>query len=275
MAASRTEVLAGLVACVTPLVGLLAESASHLRASDVAALAELGTVLDELPAPMRETLLFDPSLLVDYECAVPRATRQRLVAMFGRYGMATVLPAIASGERAPGRVVARMRQLSGIERVGQIVRSTFRERSDALRARAAMAELGAISWLRDPVNRGALGDLRDELEVLELDPAMHRIAEISAGQAAAATITSLPPALRADLHRLLSEVDTVARLGRPDDTSPGNLARLAAEGERAWLALSNDPGMPLKIRRVAAVFARSHGLLYEALAGRGTGRVAS
>ena len=72
----------------------------------------------------------------------------------------------------------------------------------------------------------------------------------------------------------MTEIDPVARLGRPADDSEGNLARLAAEGERAWLALANDPGAPLRIKRVAAVFARSHGLLDEALT-RGSRRAAS
>ena len=65
MAAARSEVLAGLVATVTPLVGLLAESAAHLRASDVAALGVLAKWLDEQPALVRDTVLFDPDLLAE------------------------------------------------------------------------------------------------------------------------------------------------------------------------------------------------------------------
>ena len=259
MAARQAQVLAGLVSSVVPVVGLLAESMSHFRTSDMANLLALA----RLDPVVREDLLLDARILLAVDCDVPVEGRQRLISLLGRYGLRRALEAVDGGTSSAGRMARRLEEWSGIGAVQSRILGTFKARSDALRAAAALAGLQTASYETDPVNRETLRWLRDEVERLELDPDMHRLNEIRAGEVASAADLDLPAPLRLDIHRLLTETAPVARLGLSHAATTTELLTAAGEGEARWRRYASDPGTPLRLSQVADVFARSHSLLFE------------
>ena len=262
MAERQAQALAGLVSTVVPVVGLLGESSSHFRASDMANLL----VLAELDPVVRDDICLDERLLVGLEdCDVPIEARRRLYRLLQRFGLRRALEEIDRGTRSVGQMVRRLEEWSGIRVVNERIIETFRARSDALRAAAALSGLRSVAFRPDPSNADALGWLRDETERLELDPAMHRLNELRAGEAAAAAGASeLPADLRADVHRLLSETSPQERLALEPGASDEELRVAAQRGERRWRAFGADARTTLGMSHVADVFARSYSLMYEA-----------
>jgi hypothetical protein len=160
-------------ASVTPVVGLLGETASSggLDEHDARALAELAAQWDE---PTLQLALSDHRIFSKIPASVPANHRARLLDLLGLYGIGELLKRIRKAPQlAAGALCDHALQLSGVDDLHQILSKIVIPRSDVLRASTAAHGLseaatmpGATSWLADRVQALSDSDILFPVRVL-------------------------------------------------------------------------------------------------------------
>ena len=262
LAARCADSLGDTVATVVPVAGLLAESvrAGRLGEADAAALRRLAAVE---PSTLR-LLLLSADRFHAADAPVDGPTRRRLVARLGLNGLRLALAAVAAGRTSSAQLLAELGEASGFAAVAAGVDAVFRRRADAIKASAALAVLRSLAR-----SAGLETDeaewLRDELELVSLDPAMHTLEELDAAADVLAGRVHLPDELAAEVARFAARTGPADKLGRPDTPTP-ELAHAALAGAQRWRGVAN--GMPPPEARIASIMHRAHHLLWEQLASR-------
>lgn len=255
--------LSDFLATVIPAVGLLAESADHVRESDAAVLRELAAAI---PAAERQWTLVDAEAFLEADLSVARPARQRLVGLLGLYGLARALDAIDLGIDTAVTIGKHLEEISGVHALRHLLFMTFASRADILRAQSALAALELLVHspnaydASDARLAAELAWLGDSLEQLQLEPTMHRLAELQAGRLLAAGGTGMPPELASDVERILEGVSSAWRLGLPEDATGDEIRAAAASHHQRWRSFLADPATAPELRRLAHVFARSYAI---------------
>ena len=264
LAARYAADLQSVVATVVPVVGLFAETAEAAVLTEAAAAALRG--LAGLDATRRELLLLSADRFTRSECPVPAESRARLLRILDLHGVTVCLDAVDAGCDDAAVLVERLRDLSGFARLRALLTDTFARRADALKAAAAATALERLTYdgaRREPASAAVLAGLRDDLERLRLDPAMHRLGEIAALQEVAAGRVHFGGALEDELRRLVTAEASWERLGLDGPVPAGDLARAALAGAARWRAVTNDPALTPEAVRVAAAGLRSFEAIWE------------
>ena len=120
----------------------------------------------------------------------------------------------------------------------RLVSDQFRARADALKARTALAAIGALVEHRPTPNSP---DLAGAVERLEANA--HELRELSLLAAARTTGLGLPPAESVEAERLIggAGTSTSRRLDLPDDAPPDEVRRAASEALQRWRAMAGSP----------------------------------
>ncbi|WP_433800707.1 dynamin family protein [Actinomycetospora sp. CA-084318] len=244
-AGELTRRLAAQVGPVTPVVGLLAETAvtGALRTTDLAALRALAT------DPGADAALADPELFTTAALPVDTATRARLLDLLDRRGVDLALTLLRDRPDAGvGDVCAVLLAASGLDRVVARLRAEVRGRADLLAAVAAERRVAALAAaeraaLRADRRRDATGPARpraddrdlvlltDLLEDLQARPVHLDLALVEAAARHAGGVPALPDDLAAELALL---ADPPPDLARHLGTTPGDLTGHAARRAAAW-----------------------------------------
>ncbi len=264
LAARYAADLQSVVATVVPVVGLFAETAEAAVFTEADAAALRG--LAGLDATRRELLLLSADRFTRSECPVPAESRARLLRILDLHGVTVCLDAVDAGCDDAAVLVERLRDLSGFARLRALLTDTFARRADALKAAAAATALERLTYdgaRREPASAAVLAGLRDDLERLRLDPAMHRLGEIAALQEVAAGRVHFGGALEDELRRLVTAEASWERLGLDGPVPAGDLARAALAGAARWRAVTNDPALTPEAVRVAAAGLRSFEAIWE------------
>jgi hypothetical protein len=230
------------VGAVTPVVGLLAETAvtGALVTADVAALRALAA------DPGTDAALADPELFTAAPLAVPAAVRTRLLDLLDRRGVGLALTLLRERPDAGvGDVCAALLAASGLDRVVDRLRTEVRARADLLATVAAERRVAALAEaeraaLRADRRRGTAGPtgdrdlvlLTDLLEELRARPVHLDRELVEAAARHGSGVLSLPEDLAADLDLLAAPAPDLAR--RLGLTSPTELAGHAARRAAAW-----------------------------------------
>jgi Dynamin family len=232
----RTE-LAGVFPCSslfaeTALCGLFTED-------DAAAVEELAA----LDSATRERMLLSADVFRRTRHDVPAAARARLWQLLREAGLRALLSAVDGGRSGAVQLRARLLDLSGHSAVDARIVELFEANAPALKASIALDRLEVMAW----GSGGAWGhDLRDRIEALRLDPALHVVAEIGALRQVRRGEVTLPDDLADELARLVS-------------TPPHGRTADAAAGLRRWRSHANSAVSPSEAH-VARIVVRSYEL---------------
>lgn len=222
---------------VVPVAGLVAQSASTLRESEVAALRTLASA----SAADVERLLASADRFVDpaAKVEVPAEVRRDLLLRFGVYGVRLATTLLRSGEASTAQQLSvAMVERSGLDELRRALGSLFGERRDTLKARSGMLEVEAV--VRSAPVKGST-ELESELERIEAGA--HELTELRLVNLLRAGAIALPAADIESALRLLGADGAGARLrlGAAPDASDTDLR---ASGEVAlahWRKRAENP----------------------------------
>jgi serine/threonine protein kinase len=253
--ASSTEsvksAIGPMVAAVTPLRGLLAETANAglVANDDVALLGELASV------DPRDELMESAEAFVSAPSPIAAEQRKGLLERYGLYGVRCALELADAGQLTGIDLRRRLREVSGIEDVDRQI-DGFHQRADALQADRALDRLDELSY-RWP----ELSFLRDQVETIRLESAMHLVDLIRAFERCARGEVDVPADLLEPLELLITARTPAQRLGLDDEAEPAELRDGALAGFRAWKTFENAGQASPAAARVARVVARSYEFL--------------
>jgi hypothetical protein len=261
-AAAITERAEGTIGAVVSVVGLLAETATCglLTEAAVGALQQLAALDDSV----LDRLLLSTDRFSRAEVGVPPAVLEQLLERLDLFGIARAITLLRSGAATATHLLDQLRELSGHDDLLTLLGRTFTANADALKATAALTALERLAY--SGMGAGPLRqDLLDALEEVQLDPSMHRLAELRAWLAYVRREVELSPELARAVTAMTLNDSPPARLGLPEDASGDEVERAAHAGIVRWKSLANDAGAPNSTRVVAEVMVRSHEHLWTAI----------
>ena len=259
--------LRGAVSAVVPLLGLVAETVDTggLTDADVQALRALAA----RPPAEREAMLLTPDRFVNANIeGVSHEARGQLLEILDLAGIELALRHLredASHGPSASSLAGALRAAAGIDPLRTLLRQTFSDHADVLKAGWAMAGVERAAFALDPVSDAqARQVLVDEVEELALDPAMHRLAELRILQELAAGRVTLPDAMSDEVQRVLSRVPAAVALGLPSEADETAVRDAAAAGVHRWKTFGNEGRTSPQQRWVAEVVVKTYEQLWQA-----------
>lgn len=265
-ASPRCEALAvrlrATVSHVLPVVGLLAETADCgvLTDSDLTVLSLMAGDRSRFDRALTSVDRFVRSDLSDSS----ESDRSRLLDLLDLHGLRILADRVTDGPASGTDLVAELRTRSGIDVVRSAVTTDLASHADVLKASWAIAGLQELAYRCDRADRS---DLLDLAERLELDPRMHRVAEMAALRQVAAGHADLASVDVDELRRLVHGSDVKERLGVPEHFGPAEQRAAAHEAANRWRTVGNDGSASPPLRSIAATLARSYELVSAELGG--------
>ena len=256
---------------VVPVATLLAETVNtrDFEADELAALEELAG------APRERRPYWQLQDVLALEGVVAPEVRQRLYSHLGKFGFLHALELFEQGARTNEELEAGLRELSGIERVREVLTVELLPRADPLKANWAIDKLRETTYRSsDAENARALRELLDaEVDAIVHDPAMHELEEMQALRAILAD-TLLDDELRADAVALFAGRDAQTMLGLDDRAGHQELIRAVSAAARRWTTYEvmhdADVAFDLRRRRAAETVKRSYTRLWADLEAHGS-----
>jgi hypothetical protein len=174
----------------------------------------------------------------DADIDVSPEDRKVLLDRFGMFGIRMSSVVIRSGCDDSTELADELYRRSGMEDLLRLVSDQFRSRSDALKARTAIAAVRSLLE-RHPTTHSP--ELAGAVERLEANA--HELRELALLSEARTAGLGLPPREAADAERLIggSGASPARRLGLPDDASPEELRTAAREELHRWRAMAGSP----------------------------------
>jgi hypothetical protein len=239
---------------VVPVIGLWAETAESgaLNEEDVAGLVRLA----EMDGEALGRMLASVDRFRASEAAIDAEARGKLLDQLDLCGIRLSVALVRDGARSAGSLRRQLSRVSGIERLRSSVVQNFGGRTVPLRILRALEALRSASYRKEmPTMYGQA--LRDVVERVHLDEAMHEMREMEAFQRWCDGDIELTVELEEDLRRLALNRDPVLRLGA-EDSSQESLRRAAQAAVSRWRTarLHTAAG----IDEVARTAIRSYGL---------------
>jgi hypothetical protein len=217
---------------VVPVVGLWSETAESgaLDEQDVAGLIRLA----EMDGEALGRILASVDRFRTGECPIDPGARAKLLDRLDLHGIRLSIALVADGARSAGSLRRELSRVSGIERLRSSVVRKFAGRNVPLRLLWALEALREVSYRKEmPTMYGQA--LRDAVEKVRLDEAMHEMREMEAFQRWCDGSVELAVELEEDLRRLALNCDPMLRLGAEDSSSEA-LRRAAQAGVSRWRA---------------------------------------
>jgi hypothetical protein len=245
----------GLVQTVLPVAGLLAEAAVGLRERDYESLRGLAGADESL------LLSADRFAADDALAPVDAAVRRELLRAMGLTGVRLSVALIRTGLADDSGALAReLRRRSGLDEVRQALLTQFTERSDLLKAQAALL---TVERLLDTSPVPEIDALRAQVE--SILAGAHELVELRLLNDLRTGVVELPdPSLVDEAEVLLGLSGTAprTRLGLPPDAPDEAVRPALLAALRHWQHLGDSPVAGAAVRRVAAVVRRTcEGLL--------------
>ena len=263
IAATISKDAAGALGAVVSVVGLLAETAECGLLTEAAA-AALGRVA-ALDDASLDRLLLSTDRFVRADIGADPAALMQLLERLDLFGIAHAVELFRIGVVTASQLVPELRKLAGYDELLALLDRTFAANADALKAAAALSALERVAY--SGMGSGPLRqDLLDAIEEVQLDPAMHRLAELRAWLACRRGDVDLP----ADLEREVTATLAVGaeRGARPNAGAvPAEAEQAALDGINRWRTVANDPSASGATRSVAEVMVRSLEQVWVAIRG--------
>ncbi|MDQ0799920.1 dynamin family protein [Arthrobacter sp. SLBN-112] len=233
---SRDPNLRKLALAVVPVAGLLAQSARTLRQADFEALR----MLAGLDRAARERALLSADRFrrsTDPEGLTEEA-RTALLERYGLFGIRLASVLIRNGFTEATPLAHELARRSGLDPLLDVLDRQFQARSEALKARTALA---AVENLLASRPREGTERLAASLERLQANA--HEFRELQLLAVLRTTGVDLPPELAAEAERLLGGSGAAAwvRLDLDAGSGPEALAAGARECLARWRAVAESP----------------------------------
>src|SRR4051794_35402379 len=245
----RDSRVRALMQTVVPVAGLLGQAGSALREQEYAAVRQLA---DDDPGRV-ELALLSADRFTAAGPRVPAATRRELLDRLGLFGVRLALALVQHGlARDAGELATELRRRSGLDELREVLLDQFTERSDLLKAYAALRALENV------LAAAPVPELRTRLEAVVVGA--HELTELRLLNDLRTGVVELRDEQRRDeAEQLLGAGGgTVrARLGlAPDGPDPEVRPALIA-ALRRWQPIRESPVAAPADRRVAAVLRRT------------------
>jgi hypothetical protein len=221
---------------VVPVNGLLGHAAATLREDEYAALAAVARAPLEMAG---ELLLTADRFAIGDSSLVPVDVRAKLLDRLGLFGVRLSVELVRTGAvTSSADLAARLTDVSGLERLREVVLRQFGARARVLKARSAVAGLREIFQRDDRADGPAL---------------LHRLEQITAGAHEFEEVRillelrggeiSMTPEREAELDLLMggSGHDPASRLGLEDGASEEQLREAAIAALGRWQAVERHP----------------------------------
>lgn len=249
----RTDgALRSLALDVVPIAGLVAQSARTLRQHEFDALRRVA----RLGRDDRERLLVsvDRFVRADAGIGVSAEDRRALLERFGLFGIRMSAVTIRSGYDDSTELADELYRRSGMDDLLRLVSDQFRSRSDALKARIALAAIRSLIDRRPAPGSDALASAVERLEANA-----HELRELSLLAAARTTGLGLPAEESSEAERLIGGSGTTAsrRLGLPDDAPADDVRRAATDALQRWRGRVGSPLLDRSAVEACQVVVRS------------------
>lgn len=237
---------------ILPVAGLLATAASTLQEQDFGAIAQLAAQPREIVVNL---LLTAQGFATADAAPVSSEIRAGLLDRLGLFGIRTAVHLVRRGEvRSSDHLARALRELGGLERLQEVLRTEFHERASLLKARSGLAVLD------DVLESGAVTDpdwLRRDSEALR--SGAHELVEIRVASAVRSGEVRLRGGGEAELVRLLggNGHDAAARLGLPSGADPAEIRDAATEAGARWRSRANHPLSSAAVRTACEAAVRS------------------
>ena len=221
---------------VVPVNGLLGHAAATLREDEHAAL----TALARAPAHEAAELMLTADRFARRDSGpVPVAERGRLLDRLGLYGVRLSVEMLRTGAvSTSSELSSRLAEVSGLDRLREVVLRQFDARARVLKARSAVAALREIFLRGDCADGSAL--LR-RLE--QITAGAHEFEEVRILLELRNGGLSLTPEQAAELDLLMggSGHDPRSRVGLDEEASPDQLRQAALDALGRWQAVERHP----------------------------------
>jgi len=237
--------VAGIVS-LSPLLALPA-NAGLISEGMVSALVEIAA----LESRSADEVLASEYSLLEATGAPSRQQRHELLALIGLRGVRAAVELADTSELTVAGLTRRLRELSGIDDAVREI-DGLQQRADALKAARGLAALEQLSY-----RRPTLSFLRDQVESMRFEPAMHVVELVRALERCVAEQIELPAELLARLERLVTARAPGGRLGIEDKADDRELHRAALAQFQTWKAFENGSQASPVAARVAQIVTRS------------------
>ncbi|GAB3259523.1 P-loop NTPase family protein [Arthrobacter pigmenti] len=248
----RDETLRTLALEVTPIAGLLAQSARTLRQDEFAALSGIA----RLKRDQRQRLLLSADRFIrptDGVSASPEI-RASLLDRFGLFGIRLASVLITSGYGRPTALAHELARRSGLDELLKLVAGQFQARASHLKARTAL--IGVETLLQ---TRPCAGTERLAVALERILASAHEFRELQVLSTLRTAELELAPEMAKEAERLIGGqgTETTTRLGLGNDASAGEQRAQALEHLHRWRILAENPLTGRAAVDVCAVVARS------------------
>lgn len=249
------------VADVIPMAGLLAETGSTLRESEVAWLRSLAAAEATTVAMM---LLSVDRFRRPELGPLTVEVREHLLRRFGLFGLRFALQAVADGRCETATALSRaLIELSGIGRLHALVDEYFTSRSEHLKARSALLKLRALGASVEPQQASIARAIRRAVE--QVEASAHELAELRLLHLALTGTANLTPEEHSEVRRLVSGKALPERLGVSPEAPHADQVRAALLGVEHWRDRALSPLVNRDTATACEIAARSYEGLYAAL----------
>jgi hypothetical protein len=246
--------LATLAMAVLPVAGLLAETGTTLRETEVAdvrAIAALDSVTVEL------LLLSVDRFRSRDENPLPPDAREGLLSRLGLFGLRLAVGALRERPDLSGPDVSRLLvERSGIRAVEALLRRHFADRADALKARSALQRLRSVA-----ARAGAAGlDGATEVAVaVEREEAgAPELGQLRLLHLVHARLAELSDEERIEIDRLLRRGSVSERVGAATDAATTEVRAVTLAAIERWRRRAGNPLVDRRTAEAAEGVARAY-----------------
>jgi hypothetical protein len=249
------------MATVVPVMGLIAETSEAATITEID-VRNLSTLAALDPKDFGR-LLWSTDRFVSTDAPVGEGDRERLLTLLDLYGIERAADFLRNGTSGAVPLRRELSILSGISEVKRTLIARFRDRDHVLKVRSILDALKRLSYPAAGSTGPSFGKLRSAVEALQLDAAMHSIAELEVWHDCLTGRIELSAERMEELNRLFAPGGPQTRLGAETDDL-GALKEIAANGMRRWRSFMVNEATPAQ-GRVCRVVLRTYQLLWEAM----------
>lgn len=222
---------------VVPVAGLLAETASTFRESEMNVLRRLAAAP---PAAIDEMLLSVESFCAPHLSEVSVEERRDLLDRLGLFGVRLAVTEVGAD---PAITSARLADLllgaAGLEPLRELLRASFEDRASVMKAASALSVLWSLAIRLANTAPDLAARLDRDIERIQASAV--DFARIRAHALVGSGAVDFPDDRRDELDRLLVLADDAEALGLPSGSAASTVAARALEMVEQWRTAANDP----------------------------------
>jgi hypothetical protein len=251
-----------LASAVVPITGLIAETGVTLREQQVAWLREIA----RLDGPQRDALLRSVDRFRDADLN-PLGTdiREELLDRFGLFGLRLAVRLLVEGRVSTATELSdALLETSGIRTLQRILGDRFAGRSEALKARSALAALRGVA--DELGRRGVSGANGLAADIERVEAGSEQLALLRLLHLVLTGSIEVTPEERLEIDRLTGSAPAAERVGLPADAGGEAIRASALAGIERWRRRAASPLSDRRTIEAADIVIRAYEQVHAATA---------